>query len=162
MSARRKSLSDVTQHSQTQALAKTLSWPHLIALGVGAIVGTGIYTLTGVGAECFQRLFAQHFNQILGQRTDRFGLVGIRRVGAEQVPVFFDKGATAAGGLHNRFGALFNAWPPGVDVASGPVKARRLRVKVVIHGTATTGFAAWSDADPESIQHSCGRRVSVG
>ncbi|KQU55566.1 amino acid permease [Sphingomonas sp. Leaf339] len=34
-----------------QALAKTLSWPHLIALGVGAIVGTGIYTLTGVGAE---------------------------------------------------------------------------------------------------------------
>ncbi|GGB26782.1 amino acid transporter [Sphingomonas metalli] len=34
-----------------QALAKTLSWPHLVALGVGAIVGTGIYTLTGVGAE---------------------------------------------------------------------------------------------------------------
>ncbi len=34
-----------------QALAKTLSWPHLIALGVGAIIGTGIYTLTGVGAE---------------------------------------------------------------------------------------------------------------
>ena len=32
-------------------LKPTLSWPHLIALGVGAIVGTGIYTLTGVGAE---------------------------------------------------------------------------------------------------------------
>jgi len=32
-------------------LKKTLSWPHLIALGVGAIVGTGIYTLTGVGAD---------------------------------------------------------------------------------------------------------------
>ena len=32
-------------------LRRTLSWPHLIALGVGAIVGTGIYTLTGVGAE---------------------------------------------------------------------------------------------------------------
>ena len=31
-------------------LAATLSWPHLIALGVGAIVGTGILTLTGVGA----------------------------------------------------------------------------------------------------------------
>jgi APA family basic amino acid/polyamine antiporter len=27
-----------------------LSWPHLVALGVGAIVGTGIYTLIGVGA----------------------------------------------------------------------------------------------------------------
>ena len=26
------------------------AWPHLIALGVGAIVGTGILTLTGVGA----------------------------------------------------------------------------------------------------------------
>ena len=34
-----------------QALKQTLSWPHLIALGVGAIVGTGIYTLTGVGAD---------------------------------------------------------------------------------------------------------------
>jgi APA family basic amino acid/polyamine antiporter len=34
-----------------KALRKTLSWPHLIALGVGAIVGTGIYTLTGVGAD---------------------------------------------------------------------------------------------------------------
>jgi APA family basic amino acid/polyamine antiporter len=31
-------------------LNRTLSWPHLMALGVGAIVGTGIYTLTGVGA----------------------------------------------------------------------------------------------------------------
>jgi APA family basic amino acid/polyamine antiporter len=31
-------------------LQPTLSWPHLVALGVGAIVGTGILTLTGVGA----------------------------------------------------------------------------------------------------------------
>ncbi|MFZ3485002.1 amino acid permease [Sphingomonas sp. 3-13AW] len=32
-------------------LAQSLSWPHLIALGVGAIVGTGILTLIGVGAD---------------------------------------------------------------------------------------------------------------
>ncbi len=31
-------------------LARTLSWPQLVALGVGAIVGTGILTLIGVGA----------------------------------------------------------------------------------------------------------------
>jgi APA family basic amino acid/polyamine antiporter len=31
-------------------LKKTLGWPHLVALGVGAIIGTGIYTLTGVAA----------------------------------------------------------------------------------------------------------------
>lgn len=31
-------------------LKATLGWPHLIALGVGAIIGTGIYTLTGVAA----------------------------------------------------------------------------------------------------------------
>lgn len=31
-------------------LARTLGWPHLVALGVGAIVGTGILTLIGVGA----------------------------------------------------------------------------------------------------------------
>ena len=51
MFGRRKALSDVIQHGSDHALKKTLSWPHLIALGVGAIVGTGIYTLTGVGAE---------------------------------------------------------------------------------------------------------------
>jgi len=32
-------------------LARSLSWPHLVALGVGAIVGTGILTLIGVGAD---------------------------------------------------------------------------------------------------------------
>jgi APA family basic amino acid/polyamine antiporter len=32
-------------------LKQTLGWPHLIALGVGAIVGTGILTLIGVGAD---------------------------------------------------------------------------------------------------------------
>ncbi|UYY79454.1 amino acid permease [Sphingomonas sp. R1] len=37
--------------SSAHRLRPSLSWPHLIALGVGAIVGTGIYTLTGVGAE---------------------------------------------------------------------------------------------------------------
>ena len=36
---------------ERQALARTLSWPHLVALGVGAIVGTGILTLIGVGAD---------------------------------------------------------------------------------------------------------------
>ena len=41
----------VTPEGQGQrALARTLSWPHLVALGVGAIVGTGILTLIGVGA----------------------------------------------------------------------------------------------------------------
>ena len=34
-----------------QRLVPTLGWPHLVALGVGAIVGTGIYTLIGVGAN---------------------------------------------------------------------------------------------------------------
>jgi basic amino acid/polyamine antiporter, APA family len=31
-------------------LARTLSWPHLVALGIGAIIGTGIYTLIGEAA----------------------------------------------------------------------------------------------------------------
>jgi len=34
-----------------QRLKPTLTWAHLIPLGVGAIVGTGIYTLIGVGAN---------------------------------------------------------------------------------------------------------------
>lgn len=47
---RRKSLQSVTQRHADSALKPTLSWPHLIGLGIGGIVGTGIYTLTGVGA----------------------------------------------------------------------------------------------------------------
>ncbi|RXZ34177.1 amino acid permease [Sphingomonas desiccabilis] len=47
----RKSIHTMSSQQEGHRLAKTLSWPHLIALGVGAIVGTGIYTLTGVGAE---------------------------------------------------------------------------------------------------------------
>lgn len=48
---RRKAIDTITAgHADSHQLKKTLSWPHLVALGVGAIVGTGIYTLTGVGA----------------------------------------------------------------------------------------------------------------
>ena len=46
---RRKSVLPETQEGS--GLARTLGWPHLIALGVGAIVGTGILTLIGVGAD---------------------------------------------------------------------------------------------------------------
>ncbi|AYV46014.1 amino acid permease [Caulobacter flavus] len=47
---RRKAIDGAAGGHEGHALKKTLSWPHLVALGVGAIVGTGIYTLTGVGA----------------------------------------------------------------------------------------------------------------
>ncbi len=48
--SRRKPLNAVMAIDQAHRLKPTLSWPHLTAMGVGAIVGTGIYTLTGVGA----------------------------------------------------------------------------------------------------------------
>ena len=51
MSNRRKSLATIAHHSADNRLHRTLGWPHLVALGIGAIVGTGIYTLIGVGAE---------------------------------------------------------------------------------------------------------------
>jgi APA family basic amino acid/polyamine antiporter len=45
---RRKAIA-APQHGG-HGLKPTLGWPHLMALGVGAIIGTGIYTLTGVAA----------------------------------------------------------------------------------------------------------------
>ena len=48
---RRKPIDQLTQHEEGRRLIPTLSWPHLVALGIGAIVGTGIYTLIGVGAD---------------------------------------------------------------------------------------------------------------
>ncbi len=48
---RRKDIDQVTVHEEGRRLVPTLGWPHLIALGIGAIVGTGIYTLIGVGAN---------------------------------------------------------------------------------------------------------------
>src|SRR3712207_4482591 len=46
----RKAIVTREEMPEHQRLHQSLSWPHLIALGVGAIVGTGILTLTGVGA----------------------------------------------------------------------------------------------------------------
>jgi APA family basic amino acid/polyamine antiporter len=48
--SRRKS-ADPADVRAEHRLTPTLGWPHLVALGVGAIVGTGIYTLIGVGAN---------------------------------------------------------------------------------------------------------------
>jgi len=41
---------DVTA-PDANGLARTLGWPHLVGMGVGAIVGTGILTLIGIGAD---------------------------------------------------------------------------------------------------------------
>ena len=46
----RKAVVAPDQLPEQHRLKKSLSWPHLVALGVGAIVGTGILTLIGVGA----------------------------------------------------------------------------------------------------------------
>src|SRR5829696_7107179 len=46
----RKTIVSREEMPEEHRLKQTLSWPHLVALGVGAIVGTGILTLTGVGA----------------------------------------------------------------------------------------------------------------
>ncbi|WP_253338663.1 amino acid permease [Sphingobium sp. OAS761] len=48
---RRKPMEAMMPAQADHKLARTLSWPHLLALGVGAIVGTGILTLIGVGAD---------------------------------------------------------------------------------------------------------------
>lgn len=47
---RRRAIDTITSFEGSARLKPTMSWPHLVALGVGAIVGTGIYTLIGVGA----------------------------------------------------------------------------------------------------------------
>lgn len=46
----RKAVVPREQMREEHRLKQSLSWPHLVALGVGAIVGTGILTLIGVGA----------------------------------------------------------------------------------------------------------------
>jgi APA family basic amino acid/polyamine antiporter len=46
----RKTVVAPEEMPEEHRLKKSLSWPHLVALGVGAIVGTGILTLIGVGA----------------------------------------------------------------------------------------------------------------
>ncbi|WP_445368057.1 amino acid permease [Methylomonas sp. BW4-1] len=48
--SRRKPWPTADSQQTAHRLPATLSWPHLMALGVGAIVGTGILTLIGVGA----------------------------------------------------------------------------------------------------------------
>jgi APA family basic amino acid/polyamine antiporter len=47
---RLKPIDSVHDNPGGERLKPTLSWPHLVALGVGGIVGTGIYTLIGQAA----------------------------------------------------------------------------------------------------------------
>ena len=47
----RKAIISVEDMAPEHRLRRSLGWPHLIALGVGAIVGTGILVLIGVGAD---------------------------------------------------------------------------------------------------------------
>jgi APA family basic amino acid/polyamine antiporter len=51
MLGRKKPVETLLSHGADQSLKPTLSWPHLVAMGVGGIIGTGIYTLIGKGAE---------------------------------------------------------------------------------------------------------------
>jgi len=48
---RRKSLDMLAHIDSARQLKKTLGWPHLIALGIGAVIGTGIFVLVGRGAD---------------------------------------------------------------------------------------------------------------
>ena len=48
---RRKLFSQINHPQHDSQLIRSLRWPHLIALGIGAIIGTGIYTLIGVGVN---------------------------------------------------------------------------------------------------------------
>ena len=47
---RRRAIEPPVHIEGQHRLKPSLGWPHLMALGVGAIIGTGIYTLTGVAA----------------------------------------------------------------------------------------------------------------
>ena len=47
----RKANTGTDELAPEHRLTRSLGWPHLVALGVGAIVGTGILTLIGVGAD---------------------------------------------------------------------------------------------------------------
>ncbi|MFT3691052.1 amino acid permease [Paenirhodobacter sp.] len=48
---RKKPFHALMPHDGEHKLVRSLTWVHLVALGIGAIVGTGIFTLIGVGAE---------------------------------------------------------------------------------------------------------------
>jgi APA family basic amino acid/polyamine antiporter len=49
--SRRKNIDTIAQQETGRSLHRTLGWPHLLAIGIGSTIGTGIYTLLGVGAD---------------------------------------------------------------------------------------------------------------
>lgn len=48
---RRKPIDNEEPLEEEHTLRRSLSWPHLMALGVGAIIGTGIFVLIGTGVN---------------------------------------------------------------------------------------------------------------
>ncbi|MCY1245423.1 hypothetical protein D9M72_585740 [compost metagenome] len=113
-------------------------------------------------AEAFQRLGADHLYQVAGQFADPPRLLRVLRVVAQQVGVFLDEGAAAAGGLHYGLGAGLDRRPPGVDIVPGGVQPFLLGIQVVVHGAAAARPRRRGEADAETIQHPRGGGIGVG
>ena len=67
---RRKSLDTITQHEEGRRLVPTLTWPHLVALGIGAIVGTGnVLIYTCYADQNVRNALQNHLSMYLGKVT---------------------------------------------------------------------------------------------
>ncbi|WP_240674185.1 hypothetical protein [Crenobacter cavernae] len=106
---------------------------HLLAVLQGArrVVGDACQRRRGDEFGQALRLGREHFGEIAGKPADAPRLFSVVRVVLQVMAIFLD-GDTAAGRVdHDRLDALFDTWPPRVDVAPHVVKAVFLLVEVI-------------------------------
>ena len=151
---RRKSLDTVTVHEAGRQLIPPLSWPHLIALGIGAIVGTGIYTLIGVGANLagpavlisFAIAWSLILEYSLVVSTVAVGwsgyAVGFLHGFGIDLPLMLSAGPHVEGGFINLPAVLITFLVAGMLMAGTKESATLNAVLVVIKIIALTVFVA--------------------
>ncbi|CPJ09368.1 Uncharacterised protein [Bordetella pertussis] len=110
-----------------------------------------------------RRVRRHHFGDILDQRHDPGGALGVVRVSAQMVRILLHHGAATRGVHDDGLDlAALDPGPPGVDVGAHLRQGLALRVQVEVDGAATARARRQARADANGVEHAQGGGVDGG
>ena len=113
----------------------------------------------GQGTQIFAD---QNFAQVACKFADTCRLRGIVRIMFQRFAIFFHHQAAATGAHHNSLCALFNIWPPGINIAAHHVMRPINISQMLVQGTTATGLGGADQRNAQFIQHACSSSVGIG
>ena len=107
-------------------------------------------------------LGVDHFADIARQSADFRSLRGVAGIALEQVPVFLHGDAATARRHDDRFHAVLDVRPPGIDERTHVVQAVLLIVQVVAQGAAAAGAFGFDERNADAVEHARCGGVDIG